>query len=58
MLQLVNKGALGTIVSIGIHLAAQARFFFMAGLLPLFPAFALSAHYSVGVGRCNGYHFT
>ncbi len=50
-MQLVNKGLLGAIVSIGIHIAAKSRFFFIAGLLPLFPAFALIAHWSVGQER-------
>lgn len=50
-MQIINKGILGAAVSIGIHLAAASRFFFIAGLLPLFPAFALLAHWSVGSAR-------
>jgi len=47
----IGKGALGAAISIAIGVAAKSRYFFIAGLLPLFPAFALIAHWSVGQER-------
>lgn len=51
MLPLALKSLLGTLVVLAIALLSRSRSFFIAGLIPLFPAFALIAHAVVGAER-------
>ena len=51
MLSLFLKCLLGALAVLLIALASKSRSFFIAGLVPLFPAFALIAHYIVGSER-------
>ncbi len=48
------KALLGASVIIIISLLAQMKNYFLAGLVPLFPAFALTTHYIVGSERTHG----
>ncbi|WP_331774215.1 GlpM family protein [Sulfurospirillum sp. 1612] len=50
-MDLALKALLGAITVIIIQLFAQSKSFFIAGLAPLFPTFALIAHYIVGSQR-------
>ena len=45
------KALLGAAAVILIQLIAQTKNYFIAGLVPLFPTFALIAHYLVGTQR-------
>lgn len=38
------KGVLGALVAILLHFAVNSRHYYLAGLIPLFPTFALFAH--------------
>lgn len=51
MLALFLKCLLGAAAVLVIALLSKSRSFFVAGLVPLFPTFALIAHYIVGVER-------
>ncbi|MCA7014263.1 GlpM family protein [Dickeya dadantii] len=48
---LLIKAALGALVVVLIGLLAKTRNYYIAGLVPLFPTFALIAHYIVGAER-------
>jgi membrane protein GlpM len=48
---LILKAALGGAVVVLLALLAKTRNYYIAGLVPLFPTFALIAHYIVGKGR-------
>jgi len=48
---LVFKAGLGAAVVVLLALLAKTRNYYIAGLVPLFPTFALIAHYIVGKGR-------
>jgi len=48
---LVFKAALGAGVVVLLAILAKTRNYYVAGLVPLFPTFALIAHYIVGKGR-------
>ena len=48
MISLFLKCLLGTAAVLVIALLSRSRSFFIAGLVPLFPTFALIAHYIVG----------
>lgn len=50
-MDLLLKCLLGAAAVLVIALFAQTRNFFIAGLVPLFPTFALIAHYVVGSQR-------
>jgi len=50
-MDLALKALLGAITVIIIQLLAQSKSFFIAGLAPLFPTFALITHYIVGSQR-------
>lgn len=50
-MDLLLKCLLGAAAVLVIALLAQTRNFFIAGLVPLFPTFALIAHYVVGSQR-------
>lgn len=51
MLSLFFKSMLGAVAVLLIALLSKSRNFFIAGLAPLFPTFALIAHYIVGSER-------
>lgn len=48
---LVVKAALGALVVILIGLLSKTKNYYIAGLIPLFPTFALIAHYIVASER-------
>ena len=51
MLELTLKAFLGATVVVAIQLLAKTKNYYFAGLAPLFPTFALIAHYIVGTER-------
>lgn len=51
MLSLFLKSLLGALAVLLIALLSRSKSFFIAGLVPLFPTFALIAHYLVGTER-------
>jgi membrane protein GlpM len=51
MLSLLFKSSLGALAVLLIALLSRSKSFFIAGLVPLFPTFALIAHYIVGSER-------
>lgn len=51
MFALALKCTLGAAAVLVISLLSQTRNFYIAGLVPLFPTFALIAHYIVGSQR-------
>lgn len=51
MLSLFLKSLLGAFAVLLIALLSRTRSFYVAGLVPLFPTFALIAHYIVGTER-------
>ena len=51
MTSLFLKSLIGAIAVLVIALLSKSRSFFLAGLVPLFPTFALIAHYIVGTER-------
>jgi len=51
MLALFAKCSLGALAVLLIALLSQSRAFYIAGLVPLFPTFALIAHYIVASER-------
>ncbi|AUF97695.1 Inner membrane protein YdgC [Pseudomonas fluorescens] len=50
-MDLILKAALGAGVVILLAILSKTRNYYIAGLVPLFPTFALIAHYIVGKGR-------
>jgi len=48
---LVIKALIGALMVVTIGLLSKTRHYYIAGLLPLFPTFALIAHYIVGTER-------
>lgn len=48
---LVIKAALGALVVVLIGLLSKMKNYYIAGLIPLFPTFALIAHYIVASDR-------
>nr|WP_275300523.1 GlpM family protein [Pseudomonas sp. AF32] len=48
---MIFKAALGAAVVVILAMLAKTRNYYIAGLVPLFPTFALIAHYIVGKGR-------
>lgn len=50
-MDLLLKAALGAAVVVFLAALAKTRNYYIAGLVPLFPTFALIAHYIVGKGR-------
>lgn len=50
-MSLILKAILGAAVVVAIALLSRSRYFIIAGLVPLFPSFALISHYIVGVER-------
>lgn len=51
MAALALKAAIGALLVIAIALLSKSRSFYIAGMVPLFPSFALIAHYVVGIER-------
>ncbi|HDZ55055.1 MAG TPA: hypothetical protein ENI17_16215 [Pseudomonas xinjiangensis] len=51
MLSLFLKCMLGALAVLAIALLSKSRSFYIAGLVPLFPTFAIIAHYIVGLER-------
>ncbi|TFH93303.1 GlpM family protein [Vibrio ouci] len=51
MLALFGKCLLGSAAVLMIALLSKSKSFYIAGLVPLFPTFALIAHYVVGTER-------
>ena len=51
MLSLFLKCLLGALAVLIIALLSKSKSFYVAGLVPLFPTFALIAHYIVGMER-------
>lgn len=51
MFALLLKAGLGAAVVVLIALLSKSKSFYIAGLVPLFPTFALIAHYIVGTTR-------
>ncbi|AUH01265.1 GlpM family protein [Prodigiosinella confusarubida] len=50
-MSLLIKAVLGAFVVLLIGVLAKTRNYYIAGLIPLFPTFALIAHYIVGAER-------
>ena len=50
-MDLVFKAALGAGVVLLLAVLSKTRNYYIAGLVPLFPTFALIAHYIIGKGR-------
>ena len=50
-MSLLIKSLIGALMVLLIGLLARTRNYYIAGLLPLFPTFALMAHYIVGSER-------
>jgi uncharacterized membrane protein (GlpM family) len=53
-MELLLKALVGALIVILIQLLAQTRHYYVAGLVPLFPTFALISHYIVGQERTTG----
>jgi len=51
VLALLFKSLLGALAVLLINLLSRSRNYYIAGLVPLFPTFALIAHYIVGSER-------
>jgi membrane protein GlpM len=51
MFPLLLKCLLGALAVLLITLASNSRYFVLAGLVPLFPTFALIAHFVVGTAQ-------
>lgn len=43
-MEIAIKAMLGALVAVVLHLAANSKHYFLTGLVPLFPTFALFAH--------------
>ncbi len=50
-MDLIFKALLGAAVVVILAALSKTRNYYIAGLVPLFPTFALIAHYIVGKGR-------
>lgn len=50
-MSLLIKAILGAVIVVLIGILAKSRHYYIAGLIPLFPTFALIAHYIVGAER-------
>lgn len=50
-MSLLLKALLGAAVVIAIAILSRSKYFLIAGLVPLFPSFALISHYIVGSER-------
>lgn len=52
-MSLLIKAILGAAIVVLIGILAKTRHYYIAGVIPLFPTFALIAHYIVGTERCT-----
>lgn len=50
-MDLIFKAMLGAAMVVILAMLAKTKNYYIAGLVPLFPTFALIAHYIVGKGR-------
>ncbi len=50
-MDLIFKAMIGAAVVVILAMLAKTKNYYIAGLVPLFPTFALIAHYIVGKGR-------
>ncbi|MGF6489906.1 membrane protein GlpM [Pseudomonas frederiksbergensis] len=50
-MDLIFKATLGAAMVVILAMLAKTKSYYIAGLVPLFPTFALIAHYIVGKGR-------
>ena len=50
-MQWILKAFIGAVAVVVMQLFAQSRCYWLAGLVPLFPTFALISHYLVGTQR-------
>ncbi|MGF6223888.1 membrane protein GlpM [Pseudomonas sp. F-14 TE3482] len=50
-MDLIFKATLGAAAVVILAMLAKTKNYYIAGLVPLFPTFALIAHYIVGKGR-------
>lgn len=50
-MSLILKALLGALIVVAISLLSRSRYFLIAGLVPLFPSFAMISHYMVGMER-------
>lgn len=50
-MDLIFKATLGAAMVVILAMLAKTKNYYIAGLVPLFPTFALIAHYIVGKGR-------
>ncbi|NIF82667.1 hypothetical protein F3J24_03975 [Comamonas sp. Tr-654] len=50
-MDLLLKCIVGAVAVLAIHAVSNIRNFYIAGLVPLFPTFALIAHYIIGTER-------
>jgi uncharacterized membrane protein (GlpM family) len=50
-MELLIKVLIGAVLVLIIQLVSQTRNYYIAGLVPLFPTFALISHYIVGTAR-------
>ena len=50
-MDMILKACLGAAVVLIVAALAKTRNYYVAGLVPLFPTFALIAHYIIGKGR-------
>jgi membrane protein GlpM len=48
MIDIIIKAVIGAIFVVVIALLANSKYYFLAGLLPLFPTFAIMSHYLIG----------
>jgi uncharacterized membrane protein (GlpM family) len=53
-MDLTIKAILGAITVVIIQFFAQSKNYYIAGLVPLFPTFALISHFIVGTSRTTG----
>lgn len=50
-MQLLLKALIGAALAVLIEALTKSKNYFIAGLIPLFPAFALMSHYTIGTQR-------
>jgi len=53
-MELLGRAIIGAIVVVIIYLSSRTKNYYIAGLIPLFPTFALISHYIVGTERTTG----
>ena len=48
---LMFKALIGVAIVLLIEVLTKSKYYFIAGMIPLFPAFALLSHYTIGTQR-------